>query len=88
MFKFEVYININILFYFILLFLKSIKNYLEFMSRFIDVLNDNGLIENFYSLLWLKPDTAENIIFDFRLPNTIVFKDHCPASWYFSDNKG
>ena len=45
---------------------------------FQDVLNGNGLIENFYSLLWLKPPSAENIHFDFRLPNTIVIKHHNP----------
>jgi len=41
------------------------------------ILNGNGLIENFYSLLWLKPN-PEPINFDFRLPNTIVFKNHYP----------
>jgi len=60
------------------------------MKKFKDILNGDGIdtIESFYSLLWSTNESAENLVFDFRLPNTIVFKDHCPFSWFFSDKHG
>ena len=52
------------------------------------MLNATGLLESFYTLLWLKRDADEPREFDFFLPHTIVYEEHKPKTWFFSNKQG
>jgi hypothetical protein len=42
------------------------------MFQLTSMMNGDGLLENFYTLLWMKNEFVENK-YDFKLPNTIIY---------------
>lgn len=58
------------------------------MVQLIKVLNDTGLLDSFYTLLWTKPENANTTSYQFKIPNTIIIRDNRPNIWYFSNSKG
>lgn len=51
------------------------------------LLNGDGLLDDIFPLLWTKPQD-DTISFNFRLPNTIIFRDRKPTYWFFSNKQG
>ncbi len=45
------------------------------MVRLNDVINKDGLLDDFYSLLWMKDSSNPDKEYPFHMPNTIIFKN-------------